>query len=128
MTASQSPANLFIALAASRPAMAERAQISAIVANRPTNYRVRCHPPLIRQPLNRRTTRRIGSIQISQITRGTQIPIASAAPPFVPSSAVSSLGGFRTPAAEHAALSFKRPASETLHINRSRTAPGPRPL
>src|SRR4249919_748952 len=31
--------------------------------------------------------------------------------------AVSFLGGFRTPAAEPAALSFKRPASETLHKN-----------
>ena len=30
-------------------------------------------------------------------------------------SAVSSLGGFRTPASEHAAPSLKRPASETLH-------------
>src|SRR5260221_6255405 len=32
-----------------------------------------------------------------------------------PPSAVSSFGGFRTPAAEHAATSLKRPASETLH-------------
>jgi hypothetical protein len=31
--------------------------------------------------------------------------------------AVSSLGGFRTPAAEYAAPSLKRPASETLHNN-----------
>src|SRR5580693_10427389 len=34
-----------------------------------------------------------------------QIPTAPAAPLHVPSSAVSSLGGFRTPAAEHAATS-----------------------
>jgi hypothetical protein len=32
---------------------------------------------------------------------------------------VSSFGGFRTPAAELAALSFKRPASETLRRNGS---------
>jgi hypothetical protein len=31
--------------------------------------------------------------------------------------AVSSLGGFRTPAAERAAPPLKRPASETLHRN-----------
>src|SRR6266403_4649399 len=34
-----------------------------------------------------------------------------------PPSAVSSFGGFRTPAAEYAAPSLKRPASETLHIS-----------
>jgi hypothetical protein len=44
-----------------------------------------------------------------------QIPIAPAARPHVPLSAVSFLGGFRTPAAEYAALSLKRPASETLN-------------
>ena len=36
----------------------------------------------------------------------------------VPLSAVSSLGGFRTPAAEYATPSLKRPASETLHKGR----------
>ena len=87
----------------------------AVVANRRTTYRARRHPPLTRQPLHRRTTRRIGSIQISQLARGTQIPIAPAARPYVPLSAVSSLGGFRTPAAGLAAPSLKRPASETLH-------------
>jgi hypothetical protein len=35
-----------------------------------------------------------------------------------PPSAVSSFGGFRTPAAEHAAPSLMRPASETLHNRR----------
>src|SRR5258705_9704816 len=35
-----------------------------------------------------------------------------------PPSAVSSFGGFRTPAAEYAAPSLKRPASETLHTRR----------
>jgi hypothetical protein len=88
------------------------------LANRQTRYGVRRHPPLIRQPLHRRTTRCIGSIPTSQLARGTQIPIAPAALPDVPSSAVSSLGGFRTPAAEYAAPSLKRPASETLHNSR----------
>ena len=39
-----------------------------------------------------------------------------------PPSAVSSFGGFRTPAAEYAVPSLKRPASETLH----RTGPSVR--
>jgi hypothetical protein len=86
-----------------------------VVANRPTIYGPRRHPPRTRQPPHRRTTCRTGSIHISQLARGTQIPIAPAAPLHVPLRAVSSLGGFRTPAAEYAALSLKRPASETLH-------------
>jgi hypothetical protein len=84
-------------------------------ANRPTTCRARRHLPLIRQPLHRRTTCWTGSIQVSQLARGIQIPMASAARPYVPLSALSSLGGFRTPAAECAAPSLKRPASETLH-------------
>jgi hypothetical protein len=85
-----------------------------VVANRPAIHRARRHPPLIRQPLHRRTTCWTGSIPTNQLARGTQIPIAPAAPPYVPLSAVSSLGGFRTLAAEHAAPSLMRPASETL--------------
>ena len=81
-------------------------------ANRPTIHGVRHQPSLIGLPLNRRTTRCIGSIPISQLARGTHIPIAPAAPPYVPSSAVSSPGGFRTPAAELAAPSLKRPRRE----------------
>jgi hypothetical protein len=45
------------------------------VANRRATHAVRRYPSLIRQPLHRRTTRCIGSVQTSQITRGTQIPI-----------------------------------------------------
>src|SRR5258706_13264641 len=45
-----------------------------------------------------------------------------------PPSAVSSFGGFRTPAAEYAAPSLKRPASETLHKLGSRTGPRRLPL
>src|ERR1700754_2710921 len=42
-------------------------------------------------------------------------PHSNCGTPAGPISAVSSLGGFRTPAAERAAPSLKRPASETLH-------------
>ena len=66
-----------------RPAMASAPRYrQSGVANRRTTYRARRHPPLTRPPLHRRTTRRIGSIQISQLARGTQIPIAPAAPPL----------------------------------------------
>src|SRR6476661_5009750 len=41
-------------------------------------------------------------------------PHSNRGTPARPISAVSSLGGFRTPAAERAAPSLKRPASETL--------------
>src|SRR5215213_7988036 len=88
------------------------------VANRPTTPAARRNPPLVRPPFHRRTTRCIDSIPINQLARATQIPIAPAAPPYVPPNAVSSLGGFRTPAAEYAAPSFMRPASETLHKRR----------
>jgi hypothetical protein len=95
-------------------------RLSAAVANHQTICAVRRHPPRMRQPLLRCTTRCIASIQIRQLARGTQIPIAPAARPYVPLRAVSSLGGFRTPAAESAAPSLKRPASETLHNSRHR--------
>src|SRR6185312_10922613 len=45
-------------------------------------------------------------------------PHSNCGTPARPISAVSSLGGFRTPAAERAAPSLKRPASETLHKSR----------
>jgi hypothetical protein len=53
-------------------------------ANRRTTYRVRRLPPRIHQRLRRRTTRCTSSIQISKPARGTQIPIALAAPPYGP--------------------------------------------
>ena len=100
-------------LALDRPQQ-NTARYPSVVTNRPTTCRLRHHPSLTHQPLYRRTPRCISSIQISQLARGTQIPIAPAAPLHVTLSAVSFLGGFRTPAAEHAAPSLKRPASETL--------------
>ena len=105
-------------LALDRPQQ-NTARYPSVVTNRPTTCRLRHHPSLTHQPLYRRTPRCISSIQISQLARGTQIPIAPAAPLHVTLSAVSFLGGFRTPAAEHAAPSLKRPASETLPNNGS---------
>lgn len=67
------------------------------------------------RPLQRQPTRWIGATPTTHLTRSAQIPIAPAARPYVPLTAVSSLGGFRTPAGECAALSIMRPASETLH-------------
>jgi hypothetical protein len=86
-----------------------------VVANRATVLDLRRDPPLIHDPLRCHTICSISSVPTNQLTRGSQISIAPAARPYVPLSAVSSLGGFRTPAAEHAATSLKRPASETLH-------------
>ena len=87
------------------------------VSNRPQVHRVRGDPPRIHQPLHRRTTCWIDPIPITHLTCGSQISIAPAAPPSVLLRAVSSLGGFRTPAAEHPAPSLMRPASEALHNN-----------
>jgi hypothetical protein len=89
-----------------------------IFSNQRTVHDVRFDPPLIHQSHHRPPTRWGGSTPITAVARSTQIPIAPAAPPYVPLSAVSSLGGFRTPAAEYAAPSLKRPASETLHNRR----------
>jgi len=83
------------------------------VSNRPTVHHARRDPPPIHQPLHRLPTCWGGSIPITNLSRGSQIAIAPAAPPYVPLSAVPSLGGFRTPAAELAAPSIMRPASET---------------
>ena len=85
--------------------------------NRPTICRVRHYQPRIPQPLHRRTTRRIGSIQISQLARSSQITIAPAAPPYVPYARFPPLEAFGRRPPEHAALSRLRPASETLYIS-----------
>jgi len=47
---------------------------------------------------------------------------------YVPLSAVSFIGGFRTPAAQLAAPSLKRPASETLYTSGHRQADVPPPM
>jgi hypothetical protein len=77
-------------------------------------HRARCDQPLIRQPLNRRTTRCIGSMSNQPTHPRRSIPHSAYSTALPSSSAVSFLGGFRTPAAQRAATSLKRPASETL--------------
>jgi len=61
----------------------------------PTVRHVRRDPPPINKSLHRRTTCWIGSIHISQLTRGTQIPIAPAARPYVPPARFPPLEAFR---------------------------------
>jgi len=60
----------------------------------PTVRHVRRDPPPINKSLHRRTTCWIGSIHISQLTRGTQIPIAPAARPYVPPARFPPLAAF----------------------------------
>jgi hypothetical protein len=98
------------------------------VSNRPTGHHARRDPLPIHQPLHRPPTRCGGSIPITNISRGSQISITPVARPSVPLRAVSSLGGFRTPAAELAAPSLMRPASETLHNRYRNRLPVRRPL
>jgi len=68
-----------------------------------------------------RFERREGSAQVVQLLHGLRsigshqrrrMQISSPTPPHS-----ISFGGFRTPADEHVASSFKRPASETLHTS-----------
>jgi hypothetical protein len=98
------------------------------VSNRPTVHHARRDPPPIHQPLHRPPTCWGGSIPITNLTRGFQISITPAARPSVLLRAVSSLGGFRTPAAERAAPSLMRPASETLHKRRNQLSRLRRPF
>ena len=56
----------------------------AVVSNRANTYRVRRQSPPIHPPLRSRTTSAIAPLTISQSARGTQIPIAHAAPPTYP--------------------------------------------
>ena len=65
-----------------------------------------------------RASRTIPSGAIIPTIGRAEIPIASAAPPHVPPSAVSFLGGFRTPAAGDRGCVRARPASETLYRTR----------
>ena len=56
-----------------------------VVTNRPTTYRVRRDPPLIQQPFHRPPACWSASTPFTHLIRGTQIPIAHAAPPTCPS-------------------------------------------
>ena len=56
----------------------------ADISNRPTVHDVRRDPPLIHEPLHRRTTCWIGSTPITHLARDSQISIAPAARFYVP--------------------------------------------
>jgi hypothetical protein len=53
----------------------------AVAANRYSIHSVQRDPPLVHEPLPRRPTCFIGSIPITHLIRGIQIPIVNAAPP-----------------------------------------------
>ena len=53
----------------------------AVAANRYPIHSVQRNPPLVHEPLPRRPTCFIGSIPITHLIRGIQIPIVNAAPP-----------------------------------------------
>ena len=56
-----------------------------VATNRPTPYRVRRDPPLIQQPFHHPPACRSASTPFTHLIRGTQIPIAQAAPTTSPS-------------------------------------------
>ena len=91
-----------------------------VVASRPTIRQLRRHPPPIHQPLHRWPTRWIGSNPITHLTPRHSNPHSARRITLVPLCAVSSLGGFRTPAAELKAPSLMRPASEKRQGTKSR--------
>ncbi len=68
-----------------------------VVTNRPTTYRGRRDPPLIRQPFHHPPACWSTSTPFTHLIRGIQIPIAHAAPPTSPSRGFLP-GGLRTPA------------------------------
>lgn len=79
------------------------------VSNRPTVHHVR-RAPLIHRPLHRGTAFWIGSIQISQLARGAQIPIGPAAPAYVTSARFPPLEAFgRRPPNTRRPSSGRRP-------------------
>lgn len=65
--------NVMISLVLLDPLRPGALRYPPAVANRQTTHGLRRHPPLIRQPLRRRTTRCIGSIQIRQLARVTAL-------------------------------------------------------
>ena len=70
----------------------------AIVSSRASVYRAHQNTALIQHSIHHLPIRCITSPSITRRARRVQIPIARAAPPHVSIPAVSSLGGFRTPA------------------------------
>ena len=87
----------------------------AVVANRSPIHSVQRGPPLIHEPLPLRPTRSIGSTPITHLIRGTQIPIAHAAPSTYPLPRFPPLEVCgRRPRAR--GTTVMGPASENLHI------------
>jgi hypothetical protein len=88
------PANLLVTPAGSRPETAERAQLSASLRrssdNSSSSTPSAAHWSAAQPP----TARCIGSIPISQLARGAQIPIAPAEPPHVPQARFPPLEAF----------------------------------
>ena len=97
--------------------------------------------PLAHSRRPRRPIYSISPVPFSRITRGAQIPIAHAPPQHVPIPAVSSLGGFRTPALgargtvahwagirnpSHERASRPRPSKFRLPLDSGRFAAPPR--
>ena len=66
----------------------------ADISNRPTVHDVRRDPPLIHEPLHRRTTCWIGSTPITHLARHSQISIAPAARFYVPPARFPCMGPF----------------------------------
>ncbi len=66
----------------------------ADISNRPTVHDVRRDPPLIHEPLHRRTTCWIGSTPITHLARDSQISIAPAARFYVPPARFPCMGLF----------------------------------
>jgi hypothetical protein len=100
-----------------RPATAERAQISSwhIKSSDRSSWPTRS---AAHSSAASPSAELLGdSIPITNLSRGSQISIMPAGRPCVHPSAVSSLGGFRTPAVELAVPSLMRPASETFHTS-----------
>ncbi len=91
----------------------------AVASNRPANHSDRREPPLIQRPFHRRQTCWSASTPFTHLIRGTQIPIAHAAPPTCPSR------GFLPWRFADAGPGVRRatimgPASENLHKRRHR--------
>ena len=93
-----------------------------VATNRPTPYRVRRDPPLIQQPFHHPPACRSASTPFTHLIRGTQIPIAQAAPTTSPSRGFLHWRfAYAGPGVRRA--TFMGPASANLHRS-GRWCPG----
>src|SRR6476620_651037 len=88
----------------------------ADISNRPTVHDVRRDPPLIHEPLHRRTTCWIGSPPITHLARDSQISIAPAARFYLPPARFPPLQAFgrRPPNTRRRPSSGRHPKPFTL--------------